>query len=271
MTYATFMVHCDLEPGSENRLKVAASLAERFDARLIGIAAHSEALPLYFDFAQGSTAAVVQAEARAGIERRLKVAEERFRAAMEGRVKHVEWRAAIDEPLSFVMRESRAADLLIAGKNPEDVLLDPANLVMLAGRPVLLVARGIEVLRAERILIAWKDTREARRAVVDALPLLTRCQKAIVAEIDEHKDLDAANRRVADVASWLEHHGVNAASWSEPLRKGAASQIEELAEEEVTDLIVAGAYGHGKFRERILGGATRTFLRQMTRCHLLSH
>lgn len=271
MIYATLLVHCDLDPGSDNRLKLAANLAARLHARVIGIAAQPEAVPLYFDFAQGSTAATVQAEARASIESRLQIAEQRFRNVMEGRAKAVEWRAAIDEPLSFVARESRAADLVIAGKNPEFRLLDPGDLVMVAGRPALMVPSEIEILRAERVLIAWKDTREARRAVFDALPLLRLCRKAIVAEIDENKDLGSANRRVADVVSWLERHGVNAAGWSEPLREGAAVQIEALAEEEVADLVVAGGYGHGKFREWVFGGATKTFLRQTSRCHLLSH
>jgi nucleotide-binding universal stress UspA family protein len=139
------------------------------------------------------------------------------------------------------------------------------------GRDNLVVPAESDVLRAERILIAWKDTRESRRAVFDALPLLRLCQKAIVAEIDEDKDPDLANRRVEDVVSWLQCHGINAAAWSEPVREAAAAQLESLAAEEAADLVVAGAYGHGRIREWVFGGVTQDFLRRSSRCHLLSH
>ncbi len=271
MTYATLMVHCDLDPGTDNRLKIAANLAERFNAVVIGIAALPESAPLYFDFAQGSAAARVQEEVRASIESRLQMTEERFRKAMEGRARQAEWRAAIGEPLAFVTRECRAADLLIAGKDPEFVTLDPGDLVMAAGRPVLLTPGEIHLLSGSCVLIAWRDTREARCAVMDALPLLRLCQKAVVAEIDESKDLQAANRRLAGVVSWLEWHGINAASRSEPLRESAAAQLEAIAAAEAADLVVAGAYGHGRLRERVLGGATKQFLHLTARCHLLSH
>lgn len=267
MTYATLMVHCDLEPASDSRLKIAADLAERFDAQIIGIAARPEIIP--FHFAEGYPAADIEGEDRISIERSLQAAEDRFRAAVEGHAKHIEWRSAVDEPLPFIARECRAADLVIVGKS--SMLLDPGDLVMLAGRPLLAVPSGIGVLKAERILIAWKDTREARRAIFDGLPFLRLCQKTIVAEIDEEKDSELANRRVGDVVAWLDAHGVNAAGWSEPLREGAAAQLESIAAEEVTDLTIAGAYGHGKLREKIFGGVTQDFLRQTSRCHLVSH
>jgi nucleotide-binding universal stress UspA family protein len=268
MSYATLMVHCDLDPGIDGRLAIAANLAQRLNARVIGFAAHPQILQLYFP--EGYAAVTVTEEDRASIEKRLEMAKERFREAMRGRVGRAEWRSAMDEPLSFAARECRAADLVIIGKGPS-LLIDPGDLVMLAGRPLLAVPSGIDDLKAERILVAWKDTREAKRAVHDALPLLRLCQKAIVAEIDEENDSDAANRRVEDVVSWLGSHGVNAAGWSEPLGEGAASQIESLAAEEVTDLVVAGAYGRGKLREWVFGGVTQDFLQQASRCHLISH
>lgn len=269
MSYATLMVHCDLDPGNDTRLSIATSLAERFDARVIGIAAQAEIVPLYF--AEGYAASNFEEEDRASIEKRLRLAEEHFRDTLNGRVKEIEWRAAVDAPFSFITRECRAADLVIVGKDADGASLDPGDLIMLAGRPLLMIPNGADGLKAERVLIAWKDTREARRAVFDALPLLRLCQKAIVAEIDEDRDPASANRRVEDVAAWLACHGVNAASWSEPLVTDAAGQLAALAEEEVADLIVSGAYGRGKFREWIFGGATREFLQRSPRCHLVSH
>jgi hypothetical protein len=79
----------------------------------------------------------VTEEARSSIETRLEEGAERFRKAMEGRVRQAEWRSAMEEPLLFVARECRAADLVVVGKGPGSVLLDPGDLVMLAGRPLL--------------------------------------------------------------------------------------------------------------------------------------
>jgi nucleotide-binding universal stress UspA family protein len=271
MSYTTLMVCCDLNPIHDNRLHITASLAERLDARVIGIAAQAEILPL--TLAEGDPFANVDMweQNQANIAQRLQVVEERFREALKGRAKQIEWRSEVAEPVSFIAKESRAADLVIAGMTTDDTWLDPADLVMQTGRPLLMIPNGIEVLKAEGILVAWKDTREARRAIYDALPLLRLCQKAIVAEIDEDHKPAAANHRVEDVVAWLAGQGVNATARAEPLLKGAAAQLDGLADSEGLDLIVAGAYGRGKFREWVFGGVTRDLLEQTSRCHLLAH
>jgi nucleotide-binding universal stress UspA family protein len=271
MSYATLMVCCDLNPKNDNRLHIAASLAERFDARVIGIAAQAAIVPV--SLAAGDTFADVDMweQSQADIAKRLQLVEEHFRDALKGRAKQIDWRSAVAEPVSFIAEECRAADLVIVGKRLDDTALDPADLVVQAGRPLLMIPDEVEVLKAERILVAWKDTREVRRAIRDALPLLRQCQKAIVAEIDEDQDPAAANRRVEDVVAWLACHGVKAAAWSEPVVKDVATQLDALAVKEALDLIVAGAYGHGKIREWIFGGVTRDLMQQTSRCHLVAH
>jgi nucleotide-binding universal stress UspA family protein len=271
MSYATLMVCCDLNPKNDNRLRIAASLAEQFDARVIGIAAQSAIIPVSLEASDAFADADMWEQNQANIAKRLQLVEEHFRDALKGRAAQIDWRSAVAEPVSFIAAECRAADLVIVGKHLDDTSLDPADLVLQAGRPLLMIPDEVEVLKAERALVAWKDTREARRAICDALPLLRLCQKVIVAEIDEDHDPAAANRRVEDVAAWLACHGVNAAAWSEPLVKDAAAQLDALAVKEALDLIVAGAYGHGKFREWVFGGVTRDFLQQASRCHLLAH
>jgi nucleotide-binding universal stress UspA family protein len=271
MSYATLMVCCDQNSKNDNRLHIAASLAERFNARVIGIAAQAVVVPLSLAESDAFADADMWEQNQAKIAKRLQLVEERFRDALKGRAKQIEWRSAIAEPVSFIADECRAADLVIVGKGPDDTSLDPADLVMRAGRPLLMIPNEAEILKAERILVAWKDTREARRPICDALPLLRLCQKAIVAEIDEDHKPEAAKRRVEDVASWLTCHGVNATGWSEPLLKEPAAQLDALATEEVLDLVVAGAYGHGKFREWAFGGVTRDLLRQTSRSQLFAH
>jgi nucleotide-binding universal stress UspA family protein len=117
-------------------------------------------------------------------------------------------------------------------------------------------------LQVERILVAWKDTRDARRAVYDALPLLKKSQRVIVYEIDEDHDPGAAQRHVDDVVTWLANHGVGGVGMVEPLRDSPAVQLEALARQEAANLIVAGAFGHSKLREWIFGGVTRDLLGQ---------
>ncbi|HET6377479.1 MAG TPA: hypothetical protein VFG05_04135 [Methylocella sp.] len=192
------MVCCAAGKGHDKRLEIAASLAGRFDARVIGIAARAEFVPLYYD-GRSYSAGAVEAGERAAIESHLRDAEERFCAALHGIARKVDWRSAAESPLSFIARKCRAADFLIAGNNFDDPLLDPCDLIMLAGRPILMIPDAVRELKAEQILIAWKDTREARRAIFDALPLLRLCKKAVVAEADEPHDPKYSGCRMEDV------------------------------------------------------------------------
>lgn len=275
MSYASLMVHLDLDYRNDALLKVTGDLAERFNARVIGIAAQAEVTPVYY--ADGYSSAFIAERDLADIKQRMQQAEERFRTALSGRVKDIEFRTAIERPAPFIAEQSRAADLIIVGKTATDDKLDladqfdPSDLIGLAGRPLLLVPHEVDTLKAERILIAWKDTSEARRAVFDALPLVKLSQTAIVAGIDEDNDPPAANRNVGDVVAWLGYHGVKASARVERLSGHAAEQLDKLAAQEGADLLVAGAYGHSKLREWILGGVTRDLLKQRSRCHLLSH
>jgi nucleotide-binding universal stress UspA family protein len=275
MSYATLMVQLDLDRRNDSRLKIAGDLAERFNARVIGIAAQAEIMPMYF--ADGYSASFLVEQNLADIKQRLQQAEERFRAALTARAKHIEWRSAIEQPALYIADQCRAADLIILGHTAaEDKLdagteFDPSDLIGRAGRPLLLVPREVDVMKAERILIGWKDTPEARRAVFDALPLLRLCQRALVAEIDEDNDPAEAQRRVEDVVAWLACHGVKAVGKVEPAQGHLTAQLDALAIQEGADLLITGAYGHSKLREWILGGATRDFLKQPSRCHLLAH
>lgn len=275
MSYATLMVYLDLDNRNDARLKITGDLAERFDARVIGVAAQSEIMPM--GFADDYSAAYALEQNMASIKLRLQEAEERFRTALTARVKRLEWRSSIEAPAVYLAEQCRAADLIIIGHNSaEDVLalgqeLDAGDLIGRAGRPVLLVPPEVETLMAEQILVGWTDSPEARRAVYDALPLLRRCQTAIVAEIDKDQDPASAKRRVDDVVAWMACHGVKAAGVVEPSQGQLAGQLDALAKKQGADLLVTGAYGHGKWREWILGGATRDLLKQTARCHLLAH
>ncbi len=161
MSYASLMVHVDLDYRNDARLKIAGDLAERFKARVIGVAAQAEVTPVYY--ADSYSSAFIAERDLADIKQRMQQAEERFRTALSGRVKDIEWRTAIERPAPFIAEQCRAADLIIVGKTASAETLDlgaqfdSSDLIGRAGRPVLLAPHDVDSLKAERALIAWKD------------------------------------------------------------------------------------------------------------------
>ncbi len=123
----------------------------------------------------------------------------------------------------------------------------------------------------DAVVIGWKDTRETRRAVVDALPLLRHAGRVAVVEVASEEDLPAARTRLDDVVAWLKRHGVVAHSVAAPAAGDDATRLDGIVLEHGAGLLVAGAYGHNRLREWTLGGVTRTVLKHPGRCSLLSH
>lgn len=274
MAFKSLMVHIDLDRPNDTRIKIAGALADRFGAGVIGVSACRE---VPFSYSDGYAASQLIEAERKSITERMKTAEARFRNCLDGHAKFVEWRGAIAEPTEYVVEQARAADLVIIGaayrEGTYDPVreIDPTDLIAAVGRPLLLVPHEVEQLTAKTVLIAWKDTREARRAVFDALPILKLCEQAVVVEIDESNEPTAAQAAVNDVVVFLSRHGVKARGMTPPLLDRPAQQLDTLAWEEGADLIIAGAYGHSRFREWVVGGATRDFIMRMPRCVLLSH
>ena len=277
MTYATVMVSLALDQPNEARLDAAGQIAERFDARIVGIAASQFTPPLYFT--SGELAQDLIDEGQASIKKRIGELEVQFRQAVKNRAKHVEWRSAIDFPARYILREARCADIVVTGTDGgalSDPLAQasPKDLVMQAGRPLLVVPDSASWVDLRSVLVAWKDTTEARRAIADALPMLRKAANVTVAEIPETKDSrSAAASRVRDVAAWLSRHGVSASELvaNKDDDRDATGQLDGIAADVGAGLIVAGAYGHSRFRELILGGVTQHLVTQPARCVLLSH
>ena len=275
MTYSSILVHLDLYQQNDARLHVAGDLAEQFDARLIGVASCQPQPSVYAD---GSFARGLVEKLRAEAEDKMASLRQRFTTAFQNRIKDVEWRSAFAPPADFVARESRAADLVITGADRGGVSgdplwrLDPSELVMKLGRPMMVVPPEVDRLKLSNVVVGWKDTREARRAVVDAIPLLRKAKEVTVVEIIE-KDADrtAAGRRVSDVAAWLRLHQIDASHMVPTLRGDAVEQLATHASDIEADIIVAGAYGHTRMREWIFGGVTSDLITRSTRCSLLSH
>lgn len=276
MAYKTLLVHLDLNGDNEGLLKITGDLAERFGAKVIGIAAAQPIQPLYDE---GFAAADIATQHRNEVEKEIAACRTQFRQALEPRVKQVEWRSTVTiDPLAdYIAVEARCADLIITGKDIGGSLTDNSrrvnigDLAIKAGRPVLIVPQGITALPLQHVFVAWKDTREARRAVVDALPLLEAAGHTGILEITSEDEYDDAKVRVRDVGRWLETHGVSAT----PRAVGTKSiEMGYLHAELLSlkcDLLVAGAYGHNRLGEWMFGGVTQNVLLDPDFCVLLSH
>src|SRR5450631_3419244 len=161
MTYATVMVTLGLDQSNEARLETAGQLAERFDAALIGIAASQFNPPMYFTSGKQAQALIDQGQAV--LKQRLAELEAQFRATSRGRCRQVEWRCAIDFPARYILQQSRCADIIVSGAD-RGVFSDPLaqaspnDLVMQAGRPLLMVPDAVKWFDLRSVLVAWKDT-----------------------------------------------------------------------------------------------------------------
>lgn len=270
---ARILVHAEPAGRSAGIVRAAVDLAGRLGAQLTGLGAEmTEPLAPANPYAGVTTAEWVAAMSEQ-IEANLKSAEADFRKATEG--SGAEWRICRDMPARALATVARSADLVIVGAAPSVNYYraaDPAEVVMQAGRPVLIAPEGAERFTGRAAVVAWKDTREARRAVFDALPLLRRTEEVVVQAVCTEPDAEYAEAQTSDVAAWLDRHGVNARA---RVSAGAEGDVvDELNAEALAigaDLIVAGAYGHSRLREWAFGGVTRTLLDDPRCWLLLSH
>lgn len=276
MTFAAIMTHVRPEPESAPRLTCAKALAERFGARLIGVGAEMIP-PLAFDNGFYSVDAEWVIAMRQSIEDQFKVAHDIFTRETEGLASGAAWLCGIDSPTPALASACRAADLIIAGGAPREKFnpyrdVSPAELAMQAGRPVLVAPPAAPALQARQVVLAWKDTREARRALSDALPFLEAAEGVLVLEVCEHEAASDAAIRTEDVAAALRRRGVAARAKVDV--HGHAPPSVRILEEAAAigaDLVVLGCYGHSRLGEWVFGGVTRDLLGQDEVYLLLSH
>ncbi|WP_439633482.1 universal stress protein [Glycocaulis sp.] len=267
MAYRTLMVHVSSDGFKNGRIERALELAKTFDARLIGVGAMArpEAIvtPEGVMYPDPDNVSI--------LERDLKALSSRFskKAAVLGKDK-ISWRSALTAPAPFLAENARAADMVIvssrADKDFPVIGIDPSDVIMAAGRPILTVPRGKGELDFSTVLVAWKDTPQARRAVAAALPVLALAKRVVIMGVGD----DSAEAALNDVAAWLDSHGVKAEAVHVSDRN-AGRAIIRAAELQGAGLIIAGAYGRSRLREFILGGVTRDLLfKSKTPC-LFSH
>jgi nucleotide-binding universal stress UspA family protein len=280
MTYRSLLVLLDADAQCAVRTRLAMKLAVDLDCHLVGIAPTGLIdLPLATsaDSSLGAYAALAWDTLRAQAEG----AAARFREDC-GTAGLKSFEAVVDDAdkgLSIV-RHAHCSDLTVLSQ------ADPATsghrgvqnvveqVVMHSARPTLVLpyaGRFDDV--GERILVAWDDSREAARAVSDALPLLRRAKSVQVVSWKEGRQQPDTSvpSHLDALRQWLMWQGVGADVRSEMTAIGIADAMLSRACDLNADLIVMGAYGHTRLAERILGGATRGLLASMTVPVLMSH
>jgi nucleotide-binding universal stress UspA family protein len=273
MSFATLMVHVDPERTNAQIVRIEAQLADRFNARLIGVSALPIRLPVV---ANGMVVDTVSEAEITQMTSRLQEKESWFRQTVGNARQVIDWRSELDFPTEFLVSQARCADLVVVNPNRGFLgaynSLDTAGVILKSGRPVLVAPNEAQALQADRIVIGWKDTREARRAVMDALPLLHEAAHVTVAGICEEGDERATRRGIDDVVQYLARHRVKGGSKIILHSEGSsAAQLIRLVRDEGADLLVAGAYGHSRLGEWVFGGVTQELLATSPVCCLMSH
>ncbi len=275
MDYKTILVHAGRGNRSTVCNEVAIRMAKQHDAYLVAIYVQEPfVLPGYLmqagqeiGEAQKKVAAEEMACAKAAY----------YNQASSVGFKNTEWRSIIDFPVNAIAMQAQYADLVIVGQTDSsdnsNMSKDfPAQLVLAAGRPVLILPYAGSFLSiGSRILIAWNASREATRAITDALPLLKRADSVNLIAISPKRDTQG-RIAVDDIVHYLARHGVNVKVATEHAADiDVGNALLSRSADISADLLVMGGYGHSRLSEWVLGGATRTILESMTVPVLMSH
>ncbi len=275
MAIRDILVHVDNCRACRARVDVALDLAIAHGASLTGLyVIPSIEIPIYIE---GGVPPGLVEEQRIALDAQRAEAERLFGELVERGKLKTKYVALEGGVASCLNRFARHVDLMVVGQADDE---DPRcvsggladNVVLESGRPVLVVpAGGFSGPVGERVLIAWNGSREAVRAVADALPLMARAERVeVVVVVPDSDDEDDSSQ--AQIATHLRHHGVAVET---TVLVGKDSQAGELllahAVDMGADLLVLGGYGHSRLRELVLGGITKHMLQNMTAPVLMSH
>ncbi|MDM7944093.1 MAG: universal stress protein [Hydrogenophaga sp.] len=271
-TPGSILLHLDSSARTPERIKLARQLASDFGAEVFGQPCVLTALVRYPFAMEGAAAAVaILKEMDQDCREKMHTTFVEL-AGSDGRLHWLEPLA--DGPWGFA-RQALYADLVILGQHDPD---DPAggelpadfvsSLLLESGRPALVLPRtGVIGPVGRTVLVAWKETREAARALSAALPWLQRSDSVHAVCFGE--DVQAP---LNSLRACLKVHGVGLTMHAGgPEDAEVGNRLLSMATDVGADLLVMGCYGHGRAREWVLGGATRTVLTTMTLPVLMAH
>lgn len=270
-------LHVDADAICDKRLEAAVDLAARLNAHLTGVYVRSAfPLPNYGPELLSNDVLKMYADMQNEGESN---AHELFTRHIGAQSTRTSWRALPGSVPDVLANEARYSDLLILGQpDPEDEesltrsLAD--QVIFTAGCPCLLIPYvGTETGFGHSPLIAWDGSREAARAIHDALPLLKLAGKATVLVAQPEKlEADLGDLPGAMISEHLARHDITVEV--EVLRGGVQNTGEAIlsyVDAYGYDLIIMGAYGHSRWREIILGGVTRQIMAEMRTPVFMSH
>lgn len=258
-----------VDPTSEgdDLLRFAASIAKTHKARLTGIYVVGHSRPCRSD-ARGQSAIGSMVESWVVSEQRKATQTgKRFSEIVRHHGIQTNFRAVWSNESDISRRivlNSLLADLVVLGQNAPHGLPDswrPEHLLSACGVPLLMVPAGWKnQTAAGRVIVGWNASKQARRALADAMPLLAAAQSVTISVVDQNDDQPGI-----DIALHLARHGVPAKI--KYIRSGGASVAEVIlseASEHNADLIIIGAYSHGRPTRTVFGSVTQTILKNAT-------
>jgi nucleotide-binding universal stress UspA family protein len=278
MAYKDLLVLLDTSPAAGRRIELAAGLAERFGAHLIGM--HPRPLPRLsatFGYYDPTLFDPIYREMAERLQQDSDELRRRFEHAAELHGVSAEWRNP-EEGAENPAVHIRYVDLAIVGQRDPDrpaedfIRFSPEAAALASGRPILVIPyAGNFPSLGERALVGWNASREATRAVNDAMPLLEKAEKVTVLVIDPAAGSHGEDPG-ADISLHLARHGVKAEiERTQAADIAVADVLLSRAADLSADLLVMGLYGHSRARELLLGGASRGILETMTIPVLMSH
>ncbi len=274
-TFTQIAVHLTGSVEDEVRLGYAEQVARTFDAHLTGLFVGRQ--PEFWSGVDPIGSAVLNEvieQARQKAQEMAAALERRFaRFDFPNDVRTLE--AASGGIGRRLAAAARTSDLFIGTRpygDPTGEEYVEEDVLFGSGHGCLLVPPGGQPPRSyQNILIAWKETREAARAVAEALPFLQRARQVIVALFEEDASEQFHMQSGADIGRYLSRHGVSAEIRNIGGWTYTGEAILNEAKQTASDMIVMGAYGHSRFREWLLGGATREVLANATVPVLIAH
>lgn len=281
MALKDLLVHVDNSKANAGRVDAAIRFAAAHEAHLTGlyVVPRRDAMPIYTVAHLPREVGDVLEAQRKSILERADEEEKAFKDASSKAGLSSEWRLVEGDLTQTLSIHARYVDLVIFSQADSSDYLSVSQgvaeqVVLDVGRPVLLIPYiGAPDTLGERVLVGWDASREAIRAIHDAMPLLERAQVVHVLSINPPQgpagDGDIPG---GDISLHLARHNVKArAAYVEGDDVEVGEMLLSRAADQQADLIVMGAYGHSRYRELVLGGATRQMLESMTVPVLMSH
>jgi nucleotide-binding universal stress UspA family protein len=171
------------------------------------------------------------------------------------------WCEEIDHAADRLLYHARHSDLVVLGRPHHVDFMPPSlieDLLISCGRPVLIAPESAPRKITGTIVIGWKETPEAARALAAALPLLEVAHRVILVGVAEESY--TVPQTLEHLIKQLAWHGIAAESRVITGKASAATQLPIAAVDLHADLLVVGGFGHGPLRELVFGGVTRSLL-----------